>query len=79
MKERIEELISKYQKKLNYREERLEHSKEILEFAKERYENGSITFEILHNISKEESIQQDLYNILYEVVKDLKEILKGGN
>ena len=74
MKERIEELISKYQKKLNYREERLEHSKEILEFAKERYENGSITFESLHNTSKDEAIQQDLYNILYEIVKDLKEI-----
>lgn len=76
MKERIEDLIIKYQKKLNYREERLEHSKETLEFAKERYEKGGITYESLHNIAKEEAIQQDLYNLLYEIVEDLKEVGK---
>lgn len=73
MKERIEDLIIKYQKKLNYREERLEHSKETLEFAAQRYEKGGITYESLHNIAKEEAIQQDLYNLLYEMVEDLKE------
>ena len=73
MKERIEDLIIKYQKKLNYREERLEHTKKILESAKQRYENNGITYESLRNIAKEEAIQQDLYNLLYEMVEDLKE------
>ncbi len=74
MKERIEDLIIKYQKKLNYRECRLEQSKEILEFAKERYEKGGITYSDLHSTAKDEALQQDLYNLLYEIVEDLKEV-----
>lgn len=74
MKERIEELVEKYQKKLNYREGRLEQAKETLKFMEERYENNGISYERLHNVGKEEAFQQDLYNMLYEIVKDLKEL-----
>lgn len=74
MKREIEELIEKYQKKLNYREGRLEHTKEILKFQQERYENNGISYDVLHNAGKEEAFQQDLYNLLYEIVEDLKKI-----
>ena len=74
MKERIEELVEKYQKKLNYREERLEKSKKEHWNIGMKYENGEISYDKFFEFERRLAEQQDLYNMLYEIVKDLKEL-----
>ncbi len=72
-KEMLEELIRKYENKLEYREQRLANEKDSLKAAATRYGNNKISYEAFEKAALHEAIQQDLYNMLYEIVEDLKE------
>ena len=72
-KEMLEELIRKYEKKLEYREQRLANEKESFKAAAIRYGDNKITYEAFEKAALHEAVQQDLYNMLYEIVEDLKE------
>lgn len=68
----INELIEKYERKVAYRQDRLEQAKKTLERINTKYENGECEFESLYNAQRNVAIQQDLLIELVEIVNDLK-------